>query len=322
MSGSERVYKSPTKEWDIFISHASEDKPYVRVATDSLEESGFSVFIDERDLIIGRSLRGQIDHALINSRFGVLFLSPSFMAKRWPREEFDALFTLEEEGQTKILPIMLNTDVEAVKLFSPILATRLALPASANPAVTACDIATHIERIYVQEGSWAQLVRVDALCLPWVQRPLFLLKSLKMLDDFCPHFWIPWKSETELPTFHDAPTLLLGQLISQAICYDGQCVIVTGRQERLQFYRRQGNDFVEYVFQLRTRDPAYRNSIIYVRHVAVEEGNGALPNEQSNDLTVVIGVVIASGAMTLSDGSINSCLYMVAAKVFHIPEIQ
>jgi hypothetical protein len=211
MTGNEppekRQYKSPSKQWDIFLSHASEDKPYARAMADTLKGLGLTVFLDECELVMGRSLRGQIDRALLDSRFGLLILSPPFLAKRWPREEFEALFTLEGSGKTELLPVWLGVNHAQIEAFSPILASRLALQADLDPTVTAKKIVDHVEKIYWEEGSWAQLVRVQTLCLPWVQRPTFLPESLKLLDDHFPSFWRYWQTETELPTMDKAPTL-------------------------------------------------------------------------------------------------------------------
>jgi hypothetical protein len=316
-----RVYRSPAKQWDVFLSHASEDKPYVRAVADVLRAAGLTVFIDEHDLVAGRSLRGQVDHALINSRLGLLFVSSHFLCKRWPREEFDALFTLEDNGQTKILPVWLGISLKEIVEFSPMLASRVALHADADPSVTAKQVLKHVEKIYNEEGSWAQFVRIDTLCLPWVQRPRFLAESLKVLDDFFPVFFIPWRPARELPDFDHAPTLLVGDLVMQGTRFDGQCVIVSGRQEGLQFYERRKEEFTEYVFQLRTRAQEHKNSIVYVRYVVADAGGNALPYAPAGHLTTAIGVVIASGAMTLSDGSVGNCVYMVAAEVLHMPEI-
>ncbi|HEX4197455.1 MAG TPA: toll/interleukin-1 receptor domain-containing protein [Caulobacteraceae bacterium] len=319
---SVRRYRSPAREWDVFISHASEDKPYIRQVVERLISAGLTVFLDEHQLVAGRSLRGQIEHALINSRLGVLFVSHSFLEKRWPREEYDALFTLEDDGQTRILPIWLGVTVHEVRDFSPILASRVALLAKFDPLSTADEIVKHIEKIYNEEGSWAQLIRVDTLCLPWVQRPLFMPASLKALDEHFPTFWNPSRAETEIPTFHEAPSLRVGELVMQAPRYDGKCVIVIGRQEKLQLYDQRLELRAEYVFQLLTRDPAHQSSIVYVRYVDVPPDGSKLPAAPVKHLSVVIGFIIASGAVTLSDNSIANCAYIVAAKVHHVPELQ
>ena len=73
------------KEYDVFISHAGEDKAdVVRPLAEALRERGLAVWYDEFELRIGDSLRRKIDQGIRSSRFGVVVLSPSFFGKGWP----------------------------------------------------------------------------------------------------------------------------------------------------------------------------------------------------------------------------------------------
>jgi hypothetical protein len=74
------------KQWDMFISHASEDKEsFVRPLASALKNTGLLVWFDETALTVGDSLRGKIDEGLAQSRYGIVVLSPNFFAKRWPQ---------------------------------------------------------------------------------------------------------------------------------------------------------------------------------------------------------------------------------------------
>jgi len=71
--------------WDVFISHASEDK--ARVAdplTEALLAKNLLVWYDTMELKVGDSLRGSIEKGLRESRFAVIILSPAFFGKHWP----------------------------------------------------------------------------------------------------------------------------------------------------------------------------------------------------------------------------------------------
>jgi hypothetical protein len=115
------------KEWDVFLSHATEDKADVAVPlADALERAGIRVWVDDRQLRIGDSIREKIDEGLSRSRYGAVILSPNFVAKPWPRRELNALFALEEGGTPLILPVWHNIDRATVLSYSPILADRLA----------------------------------------------------------------------------------------------------------------------------------------------------------------------------------------------------
>ena len=69
-------------EWDVFISHASEDKEgFVRPLAKSLRQRGLRVWYDEFTLKVGDSLRRSIDRGLARSRYGVVVISPNFLRK-------------------------------------------------------------------------------------------------------------------------------------------------------------------------------------------------------------------------------------------------
>lgn len=121
-----------TKKWDIFIAHASEDKEEIaRPLFHALEKKNLSVWIDEFELKLGDNLRRKIEEGLVNSKYGVVILSPSFFAKAWPQAELDGLFKLEmSHGSKRILPIWHNIDEKEVINHLPILAGRVAVKTS------------------------------------------------------------------------------------------------------------------------------------------------------------------------------------------------
>jgi hypothetical protein len=114
--------------WEVFISHASEDKEAVaRPLANHLAALGVRVWLDESELRLGDSLRAAIDAGLSQSRYGVVILSPNFFAKNWTKAELDGLFAKEAEGNKAILPIWHNVSHDQVRGQSPILAGRFAI---------------------------------------------------------------------------------------------------------------------------------------------------------------------------------------------------
>jgi hypothetical protein len=129
-------------EYDVFISHASEDKcEFVRPLANELVELGIRVWYDEFTLVPGDSLREQIEFGLRNSKFAVVVLSPAFCSKPWTQLELNGLIARQVRGKTTIIPVWYNITIDAVTDYSPILADRVALN-SENWTVE--DIATHI----------------------------------------------------------------------------------------------------------------------------------------------------------------------------------
>ncbi len=118
-------------QWDVFISHASEDKDdFVRPLAEGLQERGLSVWFDEFELRVGDSLRESIDRGLSQSRFGIVVFSPHFFRKQWPQNELNGLVTRESAGAKVILPIWHNVDAEEVRAVSPVLVDRVAISSS------------------------------------------------------------------------------------------------------------------------------------------------------------------------------------------------
>lgn len=131
-----------TAEYDVFISHASEDKDEVaRPLAKALQDEGLRVWYDEFELRIGDSLRRKIDKGLANSRFGVVVLSQSFFTKGWPNYELDGLVTRAISGEQILLPIWHRVTKTDVIRFSASLADKLARNTATH---TVEEIATEI----------------------------------------------------------------------------------------------------------------------------------------------------------------------------------
>lgn len=130
---------APSHEWDVFVSHASEDKEAIaRPLVTALRDEGLKVWFDEATLTVGDSLRQAIDRGLARSRYGIVILSDAFFSKHWPQRELDGLDAREVGGVKVILPVWHGIDQVAVARYSPMLAGRLAVSSSRGiPAVVA-----------------------------------------------------------------------------------------------------------------------------------------------------------------------------------------
>lgn len=125
------LLKDDEREFDFFISHASEDKEeIVRELAEALVESNFKVWYDEFELKIGDSLRKKIDNGLSKSKYGIVIISPSFVKKNWPEYELNGMVAREMNGHKVILPIWHKVTKDEVLKFSPTLADKMALNTS------------------------------------------------------------------------------------------------------------------------------------------------------------------------------------------------
>lgn len=138
---------SSMPEWDVFISHASEDKEeFVRPLAEGLRARGLKVWFDEFSLTVGDSLRRSIDRGLADSRFGVVVISQHFMLKEWPQKELDGLVAREVDGVKVILPVWHNISAAEIRKFSPMLADRVAVSSDKGLDHVIAELVRAIER--------------------------------------------------------------------------------------------------------------------------------------------------------------------------------
>lgn len=137
------------EEYDVFISHASEDKKgFADDLYKELDSLDVKVWYDTMSIQWGDSLRSKIDEGLKKSKFGIVILSNDYIRKGWTQYELDGLFQREMTGGKVILPIWHKITKDEVQAFSPTLAGRKAL----NTAmVSAKEIAKELVDLLKQD---------------------------------------------------------------------------------------------------------------------------------------------------------------------------
>lgn len=141
---------SDDREFDVFVSHASEDKDaVVRPLTKALSDRELAVWYDEFELRVGDSLRRKIDVGIARSRFGIVVLSEAFFSKSWPQYELDGLVTMATSGRQVLLPLWHGVSKDEVMNYSPSLADKVALRTADS---TIDEIADDIAAVIHAEG--------------------------------------------------------------------------------------------------------------------------------------------------------------------------
>ncbi len=139
-------------QYDIFISHASEDKAEVAdPLANCLKEHGLKVWLDKFEITVGDSIHRSIEKGLSSSRFGIVILSPHFFQKEWPQRELDALFAKNSDDLKVILPIWHNISQQQVAQYSPLLADKLAATTNKGIEAVAQEILRAIQLTLVQK---------------------------------------------------------------------------------------------------------------------------------------------------------------------------
>ena len=112
---------------DVFLCHAWDDRQgSAKQLHDLLETQGVRVWFSEKDLGLGVPMMRAIDKGLINSRVGIVLVTPA-MLRRLPAEgvadkELSALLRRE-----RIVPIVHGTTYEELEQVSLLLASRAGL---------------------------------------------------------------------------------------------------------------------------------------------------------------------------------------------------
>lgn len=117
------MMKNSEKKYDVFISHASEDKDsFVRALAVELERYSIRVWYDEFTMKLGDGLSRSIDTGLQSCRYGVIVLSKHFLEKNWPDYEYRSLLSRQVNGENVILPLLYGISVDDVRAYSLYLA--------------------------------------------------------------------------------------------------------------------------------------------------------------------------------------------------------
>ena len=112
-----------------------------------MKKAGFKVWYDTQRLQWGDSMRERIDSGLKKSRYGVVVLSPNYIAehKYWTKIELNALFQLETVNGKTILPIWHDLTKKQVMEYSPMIADRKAMTTA---SMTAEEIADELKTFF------------------------------------------------------------------------------------------------------------------------------------------------------------------------------
>lgn len=129
---------------DVFLCHAWDDRQgAAKELHDLLEARGVRVWFSEKDLGLGVPMMRAIDKGLVNSRVGIVLVTPA-MLRRLPAEgiadkELSALLRRE-----RLVPVVHGTTYEELERVSLLLASRAGLSTAEE---TMADVAAKIAEL-------------------------------------------------------------------------------------------------------------------------------------------------------------------------------
>src|SRR5437588_12902779 len=71
----------------IFLSHAHEDKPFVRRLARDLQDAGIKVWVDEAEMGVGESLIAKIEASISEMDYVGAVISPHSKDSQWVKRE-------------------------------------------------------------------------------------------------------------------------------------------------------------------------------------------------------------------------------------------
>lgn len=101
----------------VYLAHATEDKPVVRPVAEHLMANGIEVWLDEWDIEPGESLRQQMEQGLEGMTHFVVMLTPAALKKPWVAMEIDAGIIRKIGGESHFLPLLVGVEPADLPIF-------------------------------------------------------------------------------------------------------------------------------------------------------------------------------------------------------------
>jgi hypothetical protein len=109
---SEQNGKVGNKTYDVFISHKSDCKPWVRVLAQNLKNQNYKIFLDEWELVPGKSIVNGLYQGLNQSQKGILVATPEAFESGWVREEYQQMMIQKQQDKDfVIIPLVLGKEI-------------------------------------------------------------------------------------------------------------------------------------------------------------------------------------------------------------------
>ena len=95
---------------DVFICHASEDKPtIIKPLLAALDKESITYWCDEVEINWGGSIPDKINEGLRISSYVMVVFSNFFLVKNWPQRELNSAINRESStGEIKVLPLIVG----------------------------------------------------------------------------------------------------------------------------------------------------------------------------------------------------------------------
>ena len=92
----------------VFISHSSADKTFVRRLSRAIEDAGFQVWLDEKELLVGDPLPQKISDGVASAAVVLVVVSEAATQSRWLKFELNHATQRMVEGKSRVIPVVID----------------------------------------------------------------------------------------------------------------------------------------------------------------------------------------------------------------------
>lgn len=93
----------------VFISHSSVNKPFVRKLAKAIENNGFDVWLDEKELLPGDSLAQRVSEGVMQASAVIVVVSEAAVASRWLAFELNKAAARMVSGECVVIPVVMES---------------------------------------------------------------------------------------------------------------------------------------------------------------------------------------------------------------------
>lgn len=343
--------------YDVYLVHASEDAAVAGKMEAALRGRGLRVWFNS--FRVGPGLRAQMEAGLKDADFGVVVVSPNTFGKYWAKQELDSLFTLETDGELRLLPVWYGVSAAEERSASPMLAARSAAVLETDQSNLAAVIGELVDSVvhHTLDRSPGDRLRSQILTgITWVTGPELFSDSFALYEaTFREHFAL---ADLKHIGFYEDPSLEpaddpalkienpappstpagLIDVIRSAPMHTGRFITVIGHQIRESVHvldRRVSGaglatrfegwdpniDLVSHCFQLNSVEfEAGEMFYVHCQGPYHRDHAGWAPTAPTDDaLCWVTGLLLASGSAPTINGRIGQAAYLAATTIHFTP---
>jgi hypothetical protein len=96
-------------KYDIFLSYRHLNVEWIEILRKNLEKQGYTVFVDNYEIIAGENFKRQLKYAINNSKSAIIVISEESSMSEWMEKEYEWMKERKlDDSSFKIIPILID----------------------------------------------------------------------------------------------------------------------------------------------------------------------------------------------------------------------